>query len=152
MVVDYAQYAALEPFFSVIENAVKNDVDGDRFFDLLSDDIEMAFMFAPPGSAKGINGRQAIIDSFAGYGDILFLHEGELNNIYRTDQEGVLILQYACNGRGVLTDRPYHQNYLSILTIVDRKIVKWVDYWDPLVSIEAIGGTGALNEAMHSAA
>lgn len=151
MAIDYNHYLALEPFFAVIETAVRGDVDGGRYFDLLADDIEMIFMFAPPGSPQGIKGRQAIIDSFAGYGDILFLDAGQLNNVYKTDHEGVIIVQYSCQGRGVLTGKPYNQNYLSILTIANRKIVKWVDYWDPLVSIEAIGGTSALNEAMHTA-
>ena len=136
-------------FFAIIEGALKDLADGPRFFELLADDIEMEFVFAPPGTPTGIKTRQAIIDSFHGYGDILVLDTAQLTNRFVTDKPGVVILQYACQGKGVQTGKPYDQHYVSILTIRNRKVVHWTDYWDPLVSIQAIGGTNALKNAMY---
>jgi ketosteroid isomerase-like protein len=110
----------------------------------------MEFRFAVPGTPAELRGRQAVIDSFSGYGDILDLEGMECENAYRTDKPGVIILQYKGNGVGVATGRPYNQSYISILTIADRKVIHWNDYWNPLVVMEAIGGSDALNLAMYS--
>lgn len=147
--VDYLKYVALEPFFKVIEDAVKDDIDGGRFFDLLADDIEMEFMCAAPGTPKGISGRQTIIEAFAGYGDTLTLESCTLSNYYRTDKPGVVIVEYTGLGHGTQTGKVYDQRYLSVLTTKDRKIVHWRDYWDPIAALEAIGGAEALMSSMY---
>jgi ketosteroid isomerase-like protein len=34
---------------------------------------------------------------------------------------------------------PYNNRYISVLSIVDRKIVHWRDYLDPLAVFDAVG-------------
>lgn len=149
--VDYSNFSALIKFIEVIENAVGPHVDGDRFFDMLDDNIEMEFMCAPPGTPKGLSGKQAIIDTFddATYGDILILESCTLSNFYRTDKPGVVIVEYTGKGHGPKTGKPYDQRYLSILTIKNGKIVHWRDYWDGIAALEPIGGIEALNAGMY---
>jgi ketosteroid isomerase-like protein len=64
----------------------------------------------------------------------------------------VVVLEYAGHGKGVVTGKPYHQNYISIATIRDRKIVHWRDYSNPLVVVDTIGGGDRMARAMFPGA
>ncbi|MFD5075239.1 nuclear transport factor 2 family protein [Streptomyces sp. NPDC058371] len=148
--VDYAEFKALAPFIKLVEDSLAGLADGDRYFDLFADDVVMEFVYAPPGTPPELRGRQAIIDSFRGYGRIITLDRMSDAKVYATATPGVVILEYASHGTGVTTGRPYHQHYVSIVTIRDRRIVHWRDYSNPLVVIDTIGDGQAMAKAMFS--
>jgi ketosteroid isomerase-like protein len=52
---------------------------------------------------------------------------------------GVVVLEYGSEGHVVATGAPYANRYVSVLTIVDRKIIHWRDYLDPLAVFDATG-------------
>lgn len=149
--VDYAEFEALAPFMRLIEESLAGLVDGERYFDMFDEDIFMEFIYAPPGTPPSIRGRQAMIDAWRGYGDIIFLDRMSDAKAYQTTAPGIVILEYESHGKGVVTGRPYHQKYVSIVTIKDRKVVYWRDYGNPLTVIETIGGSENMAHAMFSA-
>ena len=51
----------------------------------------------------------------------------------------MVVLEYASEGHVVPTGAPYANHYISVLTIVDRKITHWRDYLDPLAVFDATG-------------
>ena len=148
--VDYAEYKALGPFIELIEELLTGLVDGDRYFDYFADDIVMDFVYAPPGTPPSITGRDTIIDSWRGYGHIITLDRMSDAKFFATDDPGVVILEYSSHGSGVATGKPYHQKYVSIVTIRERKIVHWRDYSNPLVVIDTIGSGEHMAEAMFN--
>ncbi|UXX96627.1 nuclear transport factor 2 family protein [Streptomyces sp. AD2-2] len=150
MMVDYAEFRALAPFIKLVEDSLAGLADGDRYFDLFADDVVMEFVYAPPGTPPELRGRPAIIDSFRGYGRIITLDRMSDARIHTTATPGVVILEYASHGTGVTTGRPYHQHYVSIVTIRDRRIVHWRDYSNPLVVIDTIGDGQEMAKAMFS--
>ena len=52
---------------------------------------------------------------------------------------GVVVLEYASEGRVVATGAPYANQYISVLTITDRKVTHWRDYLDPVAVFDALG-------------
>src|SRR2546422_10110048 len=52
---------------------------------------------------------------------------------------GVVVLEYASEGRVVSTGAPYTNRYISVLTITDRKVTHWRDYLDPVAVLDALG-------------
>ncbi|MFF7590389.1 nuclear transport factor 2 family protein [Kitasatospora purpeofusca] len=148
MMVDYAQFKALGPFMELVEESLAGLTDGEHYFDLFADDVVMEFLYAPPGTPPALHGRQAIIDSFRGYGRIITLERMSDSEVYPTTDPGVVVLEYAGHGTGVATGRPYHQRYVSIVTIRERRIVHWRDYSNPLVVIDTIGGAQEMTKAM----
>lgn len=45
-----------------------------------------------------------------------------------------------CIGRGVATGLHYNQRYISVITVEQGYIVNYLDYWNPLILAEALGG------------
>ena len=52
---------------------------------------------------------------------------------------GVVVLEYASEGRVVRTGALYPNRYISVLTITDRKVTRWRDYLDPVAVFDALG-------------
>jgi ketosteroid isomerase-like protein len=51
----------------------------------------------------------------------------------------VVVLEYASQGRVVATGATYRNRYISVLTVVDRKVTRWRDYLDPVAVFDAVG-------------
>ena len=131
-------FQALEPFFRVIEDGLAGLVDGGHFFDLLADDVVFEFIITVPGYPRRIAGRDNLIDLYRGYHNAFFLDRCFDLRTHRAE-DSTVTLEYASEGRAVATGRPYGNNYISVVTIKDRKIIHWRDYLDPLRVFEALG-------------
>ena len=131
-------FQALEPFFRVIEDGLAGLVDGGHFFDLLADNVVFEFIITVPGYPRRIAGRDNLIDLYRGYHNAFFLNRCFDLRTHRAE-DSTVTLEYASEGRAVATGRPYGNNYISVVTIKDRKIIHWRDYLDPLRVFEALG-------------
>lgn len=49
------------------------------------------------------------------------------------------MLEYAVHGQAVKAGRAYDNDFVSIITMKDRKIAHWRDYLDPLAVFDALG-------------
>ena len=59
--------------------------------------------------------------------------------VHHDIKTGVVVLEYASEGRVVATGAPYTNRYISVLTTTDRKVTHWRDYLDPLAVFDALG-------------
>jgi ketosteroid isomerase-like protein len=59
--------------------------------------------------------------------------------VHHDIKTGVVVLEYASEGRVVSTGAPYANRYISVLTITDRKVTRWRDYLDPVAVFDALG-------------
>ena len=84
-----------------------------------------------------IVGRDNLIEVYRGYQSVFFLDRCFDLRVHRAD-DATVTLEYASEGRAVVTGRPYGNRYISVVTISDRKIVGWRDYLDPLRVIAAL--------------
>ncbi len=53
-------FAALDPFFRIIEEGLGGLVDGDHFFDLLAADVVFDYVITVPGYPRHVVGRSAV--------------------------------------------------------------------------------------------
>jgi ketosteroid isomerase-like protein len=59
--------------------------------------------------------------------------------VHHDATKGVVVLEYASEGRVVATGRPYANRYISVLTIRAGEVVHWRDYLDPIAVFDALG-------------
>jgi ketosteroid isomerase-like protein len=59
--------------------------------------------------------------------------------VHRDRETGVVVLEYASEGRVVGTGADYSNRYVSVLTITERKVTRWRDYLDPIAVFDAVG-------------
>jgi ketosteroid isomerase-like protein len=119
-----------EPFFRIIREGLGSMVTGEHFWDTVAEQAVFEFRYHIPGFTNQINGRQAYMDWFAGYPNVL--HNADNLRVHRAADPNVVILEYEVHGTVPGTGKAYDNRFCSIITLQDRKIVHWRDYMDSL--------------------
>ena len=120
-----------EPFFSIIMEGLSGEVDGEHFWDAVAENAVFEFLYDFPGFTNKINGRNAYMDWFGGYTNVL--HSADNLRVYKSIQpKNVVILEYEIHGTVPETGKDYNNHFCSIITIENRKIIHWRDYMDTL--------------------
>lgn len=132
-------FHALDPFFRIIERGVAGLVDGEHFFDLLAEDIIVDYVITVPGYPGRVEGRHAVAELYRPYGATIVLDRCYDLAVHHDQVTGIVVLEYASQGRVVSTGAAYGNRYISVLSVVDRKIAHWRDYLNPLAVFDAIG-------------
>lgn len=134
----YAGFEALNPWFEVVQKGLDGLVDGERFFDLFADDAVFESRYKLPGWPMRILGRAKLVAALSGYGDSIRLHSGDHLVVHHSRDSRVVILEYYVHGKVVSTGVPYDNRLISVITIENRKIVRWTDYMDSLAAMTAL--------------
>ena len=113
-------------------------VDGEHFFDLLAEDVVFEYIVSP-GLSAPCRGAPAVAELYRPYGATIVLDRCYDLAVHHDQASGVVVLEYASQGRVVATGAAYSNRYISVLSIVDRKVVHWRDYLDPLAVFDAVG-------------
>lgn len=132
--------------FDLLRAALGDHVlPADDFLGLFAEDIIVNFPFAPAGTPKRLDGMAALAAHATRLGVLLEFGELALGPIHVAGN--TVIFEASCAGRGVETGVPYDQNYICVVELRDKQIVRYQDYWNPLVLISALGGQQALAAA-----
>ena len=138
----YAGFEALNPFFEIVQEGLRGLVDGENYFDAISDDAFFEFRYNFPGFPSTLRGRAALVASFSNYGKSLRLHSGDSLVVHHSQDSRVVILEYEVHGTILSTGVPYDNRFISVVTIENRKIVHWRDYMGSLAAWSALTATG----------
>jgi len=128
--------ANAEPFYQIVRDGLKDEVDGDHFWDTVAEDAVFEFLYNFPGFTNRIEGRQAYMDWFAGYSTELTHADGL--KVYKDAVQETIILEYEVHGTAPSTGKTYDNRFCSIVTIKNRKIVHWRDYTDSLAAMLSV--------------
>src|SRR2546423_10443172 len=155
-ITDLDDFKALDPFFRIIEKGLDGVADGGHFFDLLAEDVIFDYIVTTPGYPRRVAGRNAVAELYRPYGTMIFLDRCHDLAVHHDINIGVVVLEYASEGRVVSTGVPYTNRYISVLTITDHKVLTitdhkvltitdhkvthWRDYLDPVAVFVAVGG------------
>jgi uncharacterized protein len=137
----YEAFAALDPFFDIVQQGLAGQVDGEHYFDTIADNAVFEFRYVFPGWPQKISSRQALMALYAGYGNNICLDGADALVVHQSRDARVVILEYEVHGKIVGTGARYDNRFISVITIEDRKIVQWRDYMDSLAAMTAIGKT-----------
>ena len=135
---DYSAFKALDPFFAVITKGLDGLVDGDHFWDCIADDAVFEFLYDFPGWPRKLEGRAAIMAVFSGYGRNISLNSSDGLVIHRGLDPRIVVLEYEVHGTALSTRQVYNNRFASIITVENRKVVRWRDYMDSLAAMRAI--------------
>jgi ketosteroid isomerase-like protein len=137
----YQAFAALDPFFDIVQQGLATLVDGDHYFETIADNAVFEFRYIFPGWPRKLNGREALMALYAGYGNNIVLHGAEALVVHRSWDARVVILEYDVHGKIIRTGASYDNRFISVVTIENRKIVQWRDYMDSLTAMTALSQT-----------
>ena len=113
--------------------------------DLFTEDVVFEFPYAPEGLPRRLEGLAALADHLARLGPMLELSEFTLHDVHPADE--TVVFEFSCRGKGVATGLPYHQDYVSVVTLRGDRIARYRDYWNPLVALHALGGAKAASRS-----
>src|SRR6202011_4421685 len=142
-ITDLDDFKALDPFFRIIEKGLDGIADGPHFFELLAEEVTFDYIITVPGYPRHVEGRQAVAELYRPYGTMIVLNRCHDLAVHHDIKTGVVVLEYASEGRVVATGAPYTNRYISVLTITDRKVTYWRDYLDPVLGA-ALSGDGGV--------
>lgn len=134
----YAAFSALDPFFEVVQRGLRDFVDREHYFDTIADDALFEFLYYFPGWPRTIQGRADRMAAYSGYGRNIVLDRGDGLAVHPSRDGRVVTIEYEVHGKIVATGAPYDNRFVSIVTIENRKIVRWRDYMDSLAAWTAL--------------
>ena len=101
------------PFYRIIMQGLKGEVDGEHFWDTVDENAVFEFLYNFPGFTNKIEGRKAYMDWFGGYTNVL--HSADNLRVYKSSN--VIILEYEVHGIVPHTGKTYDNHFCSIITI-----------------------------------
>jgi hypothetical protein len=106
-ITDLDDFKALDPFFRIIEKGLDGIADGGHFFDPLAEDVTFDYIITTPGYPRRVEGRKAVAELYRPYGTMIVLDRCHDLAVHRDIKTGVVVLEYASEGRVVSTGAPY---------------------------------------------
>ena len=134
----YAAYEGAAPYFNLVRGALGGLVEGEHFFDIVADNIVYEVLYDFPGWPRVITGRTDLMVQFRGYVDNIALQSTDKLITHKTDDGGVVVIEYEVVGTILATGAKYNNRFCSIIRIENRKIAYWRDYMDSLAAWNAL--------------
>jgi ketosteroid isomerase-like protein len=135
---EYATYEAARPYFELVRGALGDLVDGEHFFDSVTDDVVYEVLYDFPGWPRIIRGRTNLMAQFKGYGDNIELQSADKLITHKADNGRVVVIEYEVHGTILATGVKYNNRFCSLIGIENRKIAHWRDYMDSLAAWNAL--------------
>jgi ketosteroid isomerase-like protein len=115
-------------------------LDLDALADTFHPDVRMDLPYAPDGFPRQVDGHADVVAFFGGMPGFvapLNFHDRQLTVTADGDE---VIAEYRSDSRVLATDTPYRNRYISRFRVQDGLIVRFAEYFDPLVLVRALGG------------
>ena len=125
----YAAYKAADPYFNLVRRALGDLVDGEHFFDIVTDDTIYEVLY-DLGWPRVIRGRADLMNAFRGYVDIINLQSADNLVVHTAGAGHVVVIEYEVHGTVLATGAKYDNRFCSIIHLENRKIAHWRDYMD----------------------
>lgn len=110
----------------------------DEWVKLFSPDAVLEFPFAPAGVPRRLTGRDALIAHMSNFPKIFDVEFVDLV-FHETVDPSLVIAEFRSTGTALPTGKPYEQRCISVVRTNDEALIThYLDYWNPLVAIEAL--------------
>jgi ketosteroid isomerase-like protein len=134
----YAAYESAAPYFDLVRGALGDLVDGEHFFDIVTNAVVYEVLYDVPGWPRVIQGRVDLMAAFRAYVDNIVLQSADKLIVHKTDDGNVVVIEYQVHGKILATGVKYSNRFCSIIKIENRKIMHWRDYMDSLAAWNAL--------------
>ena len=112
--------------------------NAEGFVDMWAEDGSIEFPYAPPGFPQRLDGKAAIREHLRKFPEMLHFDRFSDPVFHQSQDPRVLVAEFSCEGRAVATGRPYNQQYISVVEFREGRIVKYRDYWNPVIALRAM--------------
>ncbi|MEV7679986.1 nuclear transport factor 2 family protein [Streptomyces sp. NPDC088341] len=110
----------------------------DEWVTLFAPDAVLEFPFAPAGVPRRVTGRDALFAHMSNFPETFDVEFVDLV-FHETVDPSLVIAEFRSTGTARPTGKPYEQTCVSVVrTDDDALITHYLDYWNPLVAIEAL--------------
>jgi ketosteroid isomerase-like protein len=110
----------------------------DEWVTLFAPDAVLEFPFAPVGVPRRVTGRDALFAHMSSFPETFDIEFVDLV-FHETVDPSLVIAEFRSRGTARPTGKPYEQTCISVVrTDDDALITHYLDYWNPLVAIEAL--------------
>jgi ketosteroid isomerase-like protein len=134
----YTSYEGARPYFDLVRGALGDKVEGEHFFDVVSDDIVYEVLYNLGGWPPVIRGRDKLMASFGDYCNFISIHSADTLVAHAADNGHVVVIEYEVHGTILSSGVEYDNRFCSIIRIENRKIAGWRDYMDSLAAWNAL--------------
>lgn len=110
----------------------------DEWIDLWADDAICEFPFAAPDRPKTLEGRETILAYMRAYPSRFSVEGVDELRVHQGLDPNVVVVEMRIKGRAVETGKPYNQQFVIVAEARDGKLAHYREYWNPLVSAEAL--------------
>lgn len=97
---------------------------------LMTENVLFEFPYAPEGSVRRLDGRDALRTYLLGLAKDFVIDRLEVEHVFVDPTGRFATLEMSLSGK--LFGEAYRQNYVSVLTLRDGMISRYRDYWNPL--------------------
>ena len=117
----------------------------DEWVELFAPDAVLEFPFAPVGVPRRVTGRDALFAHMSSFPETFDVEFVDLV-FHETVDPSLVIAEFRSTGTARPTGKPYEQTCISVVrTNDDGLIIHYLDYWNPLVAIEALTPSTVFN-------
>ncbi|MEV6560478.1 nuclear transport factor 2 family protein [Nocardia sp. NPDC051756] len=110
----------------------------DEWVQLFAPDAVLEFPFAPTGVPRRVTGRDELLAHMSSFPDTFDVEFVDLV-FHETVDPSLVVAEFRSTGTALPTGKPYQQTCISVVrTDDDALITHYLDYWNPLVAIEAL--------------
>ncbi|WP_415328032.1 nuclear transport factor 2 family protein [Chryseobacterium sp. MMS23-Vi53] len=133
-----------EQIKAAAQNAFKNHLEFlstgqiEKWVELFENDGELEFPYGPKDFPKKVKGKKELFEYMKNFPKH-FKVEFQNLHFHATEDPTLVIAEFTSEGNALSTGKPYNQKYISVVTTdTEGKILKYVDFWNPMVALEAI--------------
>lgn len=110
----------------------------DEWAELFAPDAVLEFPYAPAGVPRRVTGRDALVAHMKNFPETFDVEFVDLV-FHDTVDPGLAVAEFRSKGTALPTGKPYEQECISVVhTDENGLITRYLDYWNPLVAIEAL--------------
>ncbi|RSS82168.1 nuclear transport factor 2 family protein [Streptomyces sp. WAC06614] len=110
-----------------------------EWVDLFTEDGVLEFPYAPKGFPARTEGKEGLFAYMRNFPEHFRVEFVDLH-FHETVDPSLVIAEFKSKGVALSTGRPYDQTYISVVETEEGRISRYVDFWNPLVGMEALGG------------
>ncbi len=129
---------SVELFRCSLDTFFAKDMRG--WSELCDANVVAEFPFAPEGSPRRLEGREALYDYLRNYPDVINVRAIPKLRVYGTDDPNVAIAEWSVSGQVLANGNAYEMSYATFVTFKDGLIIGYREYWDPLTFLDAMSG------------
>lgn len=119
---------------------------------LFAADAVLEFPFAPVGVPRQVKGHEALVAHMSNFPEIFDVEFVDIV-FHDTVDPRLVIAEFRSIGTALPTGKPYPQTCISVVRTNDEALIThYLDYWNPLVAIEALTPQNAPSDAARGVA